>query len=176
MKWSVVYLVLFLAIIEVRNKVNAVSKDGVAKTASTKVPKVKVEKAVPSTAPVKKTKSEPKQQETKKTAKNATSTKVKVNKSGNRNTIHVINIKVDLPPSNDNSTTSHNNSTNSSTSTVIQPQKDYTIVGDYKIFKYEDDHIKKDDCPPYWHKYDKNCYLFSRDRLNWYKASVSTAI
>lgn len=155
-----------------RNKVNAVSKDGVAKTASTKVPKVKVEKAVPSTAPVKKTKSEPKQQETKKTAKNATSTKVKVN----RNTIHVINIKVDLPPSNDNSTTSHNNSTNSSTSTVIQPQKDYTIVGDYKIFKYEDDHIKKDDCPPYWHKYDKNCYLFSRDRLNWYKASVSTAI
>lgn len=161
-----------------RNKVNAVSKDGVAnkKTESTKVPNVKAEKAVPSTAPVKKTKSEPKQQGREKNAKNLTSTKVKAKQSGNKNTIHVINIKVDLPPYNDNSTTSPNNSTNSSTSTVSESQKDYTIVGDYRIFKYEDDHIKKDDCPPYWHKYDKNCYLFSRDRLNWYKASVSTSI
>lgn len=157
-----------------RNKVNAVSKNGVAKTASTKAPNVKVEKAVPSTALVKKPKSEPKQQATEKTAKNP-SKKAKVKQSGNKNTIHVINIKVDLPPSSDNATTSPNNSTNS-TSTVIESQKDYTVVGDYKIFKYEDDHIKKDDCPPYWHRYDKNCYLFSRDRLNWYKASVSTAI
>lgn len=105
-----------------------------------------------------------------------TTTKIKAKTPGTKPAIHV-HILADTSLSNDNRTTNSSKSTNTTYSKVVDhTPKDYTIVGEYKIFKYEDDHFKKGDCPPYWHKYDGNCYLFSRDRLNWYLASVSVII
>ncbi|XP_061176074.1 C-type lectin domain family 7 member A-like [Saccostrea echinata] len=100
-------------------------------------------------------------------------TQIKTRKSRKKSEIHVIKIQADTSALNKNNTHGSNTLTNVSyTKAEDNAPKDYTIVGEYKIFKYEDDHIKKDDCPPYWHKYDGNCYLFSRDRLNWYLASM----
>lgn len=141
-------------------RVDAVSSNVVAKKKIVST-KTTTEKPTvpPAKAHVKISKSNPKQKGPK--------------KIGKKSTLNVINIKVDVPTSNGNSTIKPQNSTYSNASKEDESSKDYTVVGEYKIFKYEDDYIKQGDCPPYWHRYDKNCYFVSRNRLDWYRASVS---
>jgi hypothetical protein len=43
----------------------------------------------------------------------------------------------------------------------------------YSGFKYAAAKVISGGCPYGWHKYNNHCYWFSRQKLNWYRASVS---
>ncbi|XP_061189043.1 perlucin-like protein [Saccostrea echinata] len=42
----------------------------------------------------------------------------------------------------------------------------------YRAFKYAAARVVSGGCPYGWHQYNKRCYWFSRDKLNWYRASM----
>ena len=49
----------------------------------------------------------------------------------------------------------------------------YDYAPKYSAFKYAAAKLVAGGCGPGWHQYNKRCYWFSREKLNWYTASVS---
>nr|XP_022316178.1 perlucin-like protein [Crassostrea virginica] len=58
---------------------------------------------------------------------------------------------------------------------VAVSEASYDYAPKYSAFKYAAAKLVAGGCGPGWHQYNKRCYWFSREKLNWYTASMKCA-